>query len=460
MYRPASLPLLHLTFIIALSIGFRYFIKNCYQNDWQSTYEVVTPVNSFKRLEEALWLKSKGIHPYDVGYYHDSPFYLCLFQQLSRLDSFQFLTSHIFIILDIFSVVLLFCLPNAYKRKFSHETSPETSLIHYAKHEKMTQSAANLDVSRSRLREFLQRQIYSHLPQIISLGYALNPFAVLSCVAKSTQTIENTAVFLLALLLLLNYKFLSTLLLALCIFVDPHLVVLIPPSCLLLTSDTNSNRYGFMTVVVSVVSFLQLWLILSFYFLNDGAKPISDISAVGWKFLQSYFGFIFKVEDIQPNIGINWYFFGLIFPNFRNFFLFVCQFQILFYMIPITLKFRKYPFVAWWILLCFSGLMKSYPSTADLATMFAFIPLIYHLLEKSDLMFVLHLFILICFFIIYVLRILFVHTVAINVNFYFFACLALRVLIFFLINDVMKAVLKRDFLVKYCYRELNETKSD
>ena len=58
------------------------------------------------------------------------------------------------------------------------------------------------------------------------------------------------------------------------------------------------------------------------------------------RLLQSY-GTALLTNDLQPNIGLFWYYFTEIFTHFRVFFLFVFQYHLFIYFIPLTWRLKS-----------------------------------------------------------------------------------------------------------------------
>lgn len=88
--------------------------------------------------------------------------------------------------------------------------------------------------------------------------------------------------------------------------------------------------------------------------------------------------FIFRLNhgDLQPNIGLFWYFFAEMFEHFRVLFLFTFQMNAtILYLIPLTIKFQKQPMLFATILAALITVFRSYPCVGDLAFYLSLIPL-------------------------------------------------------------------------------------
>ena len=68
--------------------------------------EISTPVTSFKRLQEGLFLYTHNVSPYDGGVFHQAPLLLPLFALVPR-QAFSFLISLLYIGVDLLSAECL-----------------------------------------------------------------------------------------------------------------------------------------------------------------------------------------------------------------------------------------------------------------------------------------------------------------------------------------------------------------
>lgn len=86
-----------------------------------------------------------------------------------------------------------------------------------------------------------------------------------------------------------------------------------------------------MTVINIYVLFLLQILALN-YFIVGKEYFIEYI-------MKSYV-FTYNVEDLQPNIGVFWYYFTEVFSDFRALFIFALQYNPILYMIPVSIRFK------------------------------------------------------------------------------------------------------------------------
>jgi hypothetical protein len=99
------------TILLMYTIGasIRYWlIFSRYQSIIGNHIEVSTPLNSWKRVSEGLYLQSKGINPYEGDLLHEAPIIMLLYQTLTR--SLNLPVEIMFLITDLATaVVLYFC---------------------------------------------------------------------------------------------------------------------------------------------------------------------------------------------------------------------------------------------------------------------------------------------------------------------------------------------------------------
>lgn len=96
-------------------------------------------------------------------------------------------------------------------------------------------------------------------------------------------------------------------------------------------------------------------------------------------FLFNFFIFSLNHRDLQPNIGLFWYFFTEMFEHFRPLFLFSFQMNaIVLYLVPLTIKLHKQPIFLATILIALTSIFRSYPCVGDIAFYMALFPLWKH----------------------------------------------------------------------------------
>ena len=161
------------------------------------------------------------------------------------------------------------------------------------------------------------------------------------------------------LFMLREQKILSCLFLALASYKGLYPIMLLAPLCVvLLEKMSNKTAFKIITRVVipcSVLlgSFLAGLLWISYIVMDKN-----------WNFLWSTYGFILSVPgtvnrkcyvilfsklssvlELTPNMGLFWYIFTEMFEHFRVFFVATFQLNVFVYVIPLSIRLRKDPFL-------------------------------------------------------------------------------------------------------------------
>ncbi|XP_019806292.1 phosphatidylinositol glycan anchor biosynthesis class U protein isoform X2 [Tursiops truncatus] len=254
--------------------------------------EVVSPLSSWKRVVEGLSLLDLGVSPYSGAVFHETPLIIYLFHFL----------------IDYAELVFMFK-----KQKLLLE------LDQYAP------DVAELIRTPMEMR---------YIPLKVALFYLLNPYTVLSCVAKSTCAINNTLIAFFILTTIKGSAFLSAIFLALATYQSLYPLTLFVPGLLYLLQrqyipvKVKSKAFWIFSWEYATMYLGSLVVIvcLSFFLLSS------------WDFIPAVYGFILSVPDLTPNIGLFWYFFAEMFEHFSLFFVCVFQINVFFYTIPLAIK--------------------------------------------------------------------------------------------------------------------------
>lgn len=84
----------------------------------------------------------------------------------------------------------------------------------------------------------------------------------------------------------------------------------------------------------------------------------------------------FNHDDLQPNIGLFWYFFTEMFEHFRLLFLYTFQMNAtVLYILPLTVKLHRQPVLLAIVLMALTTIFRSYPCVGDVALYMALFPL-------------------------------------------------------------------------------------
>ncbi|XP_051986549.1 phosphatidylinositol glycan anchor biosynthesis class U protein-like isoform X2 [Xyrauchen texanus] len=316
--------------------------------------EVVSPLNAWKRVVEGLALLDLGVSPYSGDVFHETPLIIYLFH--FTVDYAEI----VFIIADGITAVALYLAIQTYnknvfrKQKYALESDryPHDclELLHSPK-------------------EML------YIPLKVAMFYLLNPFTILSCVAKSTCGLNNAIIAVFILCTFKGSALLSGIFLALATYQSIYPLTLFAPALLFLLQrlyipvNLRRTSFWFFTTQYAFIYVGSLLVItgLSFFLLGS------------WDFIPSVYGFILSVPDLTPNIGLFWYFFAEMFEHFRLFFICVFQINVFFYTIPLSIKLKEHPVFLIFMQIAIISIFKSYPTVGDVALYMAFLPVWSHL---------------------------------------------------------------------------------
>ncbi|RIA78873.1 GPI transamidase subunit PIG-U [Glomus cerebriforme] len=301
-----------------------------------SRIEIVTPVTSFTRLTEGLYLFENGVPPYDGGAFHQAPLLLACFQLLGYLP--VIFTKLTFILTDLI-------------------------LAYYL-----------TDITR------MKQQLYCHFPRlkvelktkeidpwIVAGLYLFNPFTIASCLSKSTIIFTNLSIILGTYYSLKNNKSYGMFWIAMASYLSFYPFMLVLPTILMLINDAESKGKNIKSEIFSCAGLYAGWL--------SGLLLLSYFLVGSWDFLEATYGVILLLPDLTPNVGLFWYFFIEMFDQFRSFFLVVFQIHAFIFMVPVSIKLRNHPLFSMFLLSGIMAIFKSYPSIGDASLYLAFFPI-------------------------------------------------------------------------------------
>ncbi|KAE8576582.1 hypothetical protein XENTR_v10004250 [Xenopus tropicalis] len=316
--------------------------------------EVVSPLNSWKRVVEGMALLDLGVSPYSGDLFHETPLILYLFHFL--VDYAEI----VFMITDALTAITLYLAVKDYNKLMFKKQKLLLELKRY--------SQEGHDLLR------VPTEMY-YVPLKVALFYLLNPYTVLSCVAKSTCVINNAVIALFILATVKGSRLLSAVFLSVATYQSLYPITLLPPALLYLLQKEfipikmkSPSFWLFSCQYCSMyLGCLCVLVCHSFFLLNS------------WDFIPSIYGFILSVPDLTPNIGLFWYFFAEMFEHFSLFFVCVFQINVFFYIVPLTIKLKDHPMFLMFMQLAVISIFKSYPTVGDVALYMALLPMWAHL---------------------------------------------------------------------------------
>lgn len=290
-----------------------------------------TPINSYRSLNEGIYLLSNGLNPYKHGeILHHPPILLKFFEVLksSQIDD-NLNTILCYSFLDV-----LICLQLIKVNKLLNKENGFT-------------------------------------PFKIACFYMFNPFTLLTSFAKSTYLINNLVVVSIFSCLMKNQLEAAIVLLSFSAYLTYYSWYLLFPICYYIYKSEKK---------ISCVLRANLLFITC----------ISILFAISYKLSNNSFNFIklcyltlIQFKKMTPNLGLWWYFFTEIFESFNDFYLSVFNLYSFTFILPIAVRFttpnnKMSILFVLWILIGLINFGKPYPVLADYSlfysTVFLFKP--------------------------------------------------------------------------------------
>ncbi|KAB7499588.1 Phosphatidylinositol glycan anchor biosynthesis class U protein [Armadillidium nasatum] len=372
--------------------------------------EVSTPLNSWLRVKEGVFLHGQGIPVYNGGVYHGTPLELAISELLIR--SWSNYLHIIFIALDLITTTFLVLAASTYTIKLLTVQKQERKLY-------------STDADAILLKEAdLRRGVF-----LVAAAFLFSPYSIVSCAALTTTTFTNLLLAATIYAMLKGYAFWFGASLALVTYQSFYPICLLVPGILEMGHSKKS-------VVKIFTSFLVTVYLLFFV--------SSEISG-GWQFLTATYGFILSAPDLTPNIGLFWYFFTEMFEHFRLFFLATFQINAFVYVLPLATKLRKDPMLLSLALLALTAVFRSYPSLGDVGFYMSLLPVWKHLYLYLKQTFLVGCMLVSTSVLGPIMYNLWIFNGSANANFYFAVTLAFNTAQIFLVTDLLFAHVKRQY---------------
>ncbi|CAI4218511.1 unnamed protein product [Parascedosporium putredinis] len=330
-------------YLAAASIRLLFFVAFPHLADLLTArVEVSTPVTSFKRFQEGLYLYNHNVSPYNGGVFHQAPLLLPIFSLLPDNRSLPIVTFLLFIALDILTA------------------------------DALSKIADSGEAGSSRLFTSPRREKrWSGLR--VAAAYLFNPFTVAACLGRSTGLFTSFMVVFAISKAIQGRPLTSMVAISFASYLSMYPLLLAPPLMLLAFDRQPASRRvaapKFYAVNVAVVAgTIGFLLFLSFL-----------VSGASWEYLWSTYGIQLTLTDLAPNVGLWWYFFIEMFDSFRAFFLGVFWLHLSSYVGGLSIRIRTQPLAVLTLLLGIFSIFKPYPSIADISLFIGFMPLYKHL---------------------------------------------------------------------------------
>ena len=394
--------------------------------------ELATPLNSFGRLTEGvtLWRDHK-IDPYSGVIFHETPLTLYFFSVIPST-----MVPSLFILIDVIAALIIGYLARQMAKYYLQEQCEQEEIRH--------EDATELSLNPEELDKIERRT---------QLAYLFHPYLVANCAAKTTTTITNLILVIFLLAMIKRKRTLACLFLSLATYQCFYPVMLIFPLCICLAQRGSST-----TSPTQIFSRIVLPTVLTFLFFFGILNVISyELMGKSWTFLGSTHGFILSVPELTPNIGLFWYFFTEMFEHFRLFFVWTFQLNCFIYVMPLSIQFRRHPFLLAWTLIALTAIFKSYPSYGDVGLYLALLPILAHLFPYMKQMFIVGNMFLAATVLGPVLYQMWIYNGSANSNYFFAINLVFGTAQIFLVTDLLFAQIKREFYLKNGFKALQPT---
>lgn len=376
--------------------------------------EISTPVTSFKRLQEGLFLYNHNVSPYDGGVYHQAPLLLPIFNLLPSFSTFPIFTYLLYIAVDILSADALLRIAESGEAGSSARfTSP--------RRDKRWSGA------------------------VIAALFLFNPFTIATCIGRSTTVFTTCAILHAIANAISGRHFHAMVALAFASYLSMYPLLLLPPLILLCyerrkqpTAPRAPDAWIKFTATMIMDVFGALAVLFQMSFMLTGS----------WEFLSSTYGVQLTLSDLAPNIGLWWYFFVEMFDSFRSFFLAVFWLHLSSYVGGLSVRLCQQPLVVITLLLGIFAIFKPYPSIADASLFLGMVPLYRHVFPLLRYSFVIAAIIIYATFLGPAFYHLWIYAGSGNANFFYAITLVWGLGLSLLVCDLAFAVLRDEWEVE------------
>ncbi|KAF8198070.1 GPI transamidase subunit PIG-U [Pholiota molesta] len=311
--------------------------------------QLSSPLTSFSQLREGISLFNNDIDPYSGGSFRHSPLLLSFFATI--LPNSTKLASILWALNDIAGALAMV---QIYRARQNVRRTPRDTLV--------------------------------------AALYLLNPYILLSSLALSTSSIENTLMLVSIMFACQGKAPASLFVLSFLAHLSLSWIVVLFPILILLVSSPVSHLASPKALQANFRRMFSLFG--DFYVYIVTLTLISTLICGNSNWVSQTWGATLTLPDLTPTTGLWWYFFTEMFDHFRPFFLMVFNVHVLIYVVPICMKFQYDPLFATFLLLGILALFKSYPTLSDpglFLSMIAVFPEIYSYLRHPIVTALLHL---------------------------------------------------------------------
>ncbi|XP_075554589.1 phosphatidylinositol glycan anchor biosynthesis class U isoform X1 [Dermacentor variabilis] len=382
--------------------------------------EVSTPMNSWRRVTEGLYLHRMQLSPYDGDIFHEPPLSLLVYDYVTKAIDEQWIPL-LFIACDLVTALLL-------------AVGAKKCVLY------MVEQEAQAKKAKSSRNITLTMNSAGAVPKLVLAVYLLSPYSLLNCIGMATTLFSNLLVALFFASFVHGWWLIASVVLAVETYKSFYPVMLLLPALLYMHEVKRNSSHRRTSLVISAV--------VTFLVTLSGLLFGSYLVTSSWQFLWSTYGCICAVPDLTPNIGVFWYFFTEVFEHFRVFFLWIFQLNAFVYMVPLGIRLRKEPLLLFFLVVALTAVFKSYPSIGDVALYTSLLPIWRHVFPYMKQYFLVGCIFVSCSALAPLLWHLWIFSSSANANFYFGITLAFNTGQIFLITDLLFAHVKRKFYLE------------
>ncbi|KAM7198265.1 GPI transamidase subunit PIG-U [Naviculisporaceae sp. PSN 640] len=372
--------------------------------------EISTPVTSFKRLQEGLFLYNHNVSPYEGGVYHQAPLLLPLFSLLPNFATYPIFTYLLYIAVDLLSAHALLKIADSGEAGSSTLfTSPRRD---------------------KRWSGF-----------VVAALFLFNPFTVATCIGRPTSVFTTCAILHAIANAIAGQSIAAIIALTFASYLSLYPLLLLPPLLLLAYDRRRFRRKTPFVFFVLRLGFLSSVLMI----LLGMSSILIDHT---WEFLPSTYGVQLTLQDLTPNVGLWWYFFVEMFDSFRSFFLAVFWLHLASYVGGLTIRIRRQPLAVLTLLLGIFAIFKPYPSISDTSLFLGLVPLFRHVFPLMRYTFLVTAIIIYASFLGPAFYHLWIYAGSGNANFFYAITLVWGLGLSLLVCDLTFAVLRDEWEVE------------
>ncbi|KAJ1913776.1 hypothetical protein IWQ60_009075, partial [Tieghemiomyces parasiticus] len=160
--------------------------------------ELATPLTSYKRLTEGLFLHGAGFDPYDGHVFFQPALYLPLFSLLYRVTGTRAVADGVvallFAVMDVLVAYQLVAIARAKWRREPVRTLEDAELSGGQKAGELVKATVDADAEPDSPAPAFPEDINLRLqPETLALLYLFNPLTLFSCLARSTLIFNSFA---------------------------------------------------------------------------------------------------------------------------------------------------------------------------------------------------------------------------------------------------------------------------